>query len=65
MNLKIRIIIFLICISMQLILSIPIYIIYKKDCKQLGKENLAVSFKERFIASILVFPLWILPFLIK
>ena len=53
----------LICIFLQLILFIPFYFIWKKDCKSIGKENLAVSLEERFIAWILVCPIWILIFI--
>lgn len=53
----------LIIIFLQLILFIPFYFIWKKDCKSIGKQNLAVSLEERFIAWILVCPIWILIFI--
>lgn len=53
-----------ICIALQLLLFIPFYLIYKKDCKEIGVENLAVPLLERFIAWILYFPLWIIPIII-
>lgn len=49
--------------SLQLILFIPFYFIWKKDCKNMGKENLAVSLEERFIAFMVVCPIWILVFI--
>ena len=53
----------LIGIFLQLILFIPFYFIWKKDCKDIGKENLAVSLKERFIAWLVAFPIWLLVFI--
>lgn len=53
----------LIFMALQLILFIPFYFIWKKDCKNIGKENLAVSLEERFIAWMLVCPIWILIFI--
>lgn len=54
---------FLICAALQIILFIPFFFIWRKDCKKIGKENLAVSLKERFTAWIIFFPIWIVPFL--
>lgn len=53
----------LLVIFLQLILFIPFYFIWKKDCKKIGKENLAVSLGERFIAFMVVCPIWILIFI--
>ena len=53
----------LICIGLQLILFLPFYFVWKKDCKEIGKENLAVSLKDRFLAWIVSFPFWLLPIL--
>lgn len=33
----------------------------RKDCKEIGKEHLAVSLKERFWAWCLSFPFWLFP----
>jgi hypothetical protein len=52
-----------ILMALQLILFIPFYFIWKKDCKNMGKENLAVSLEERFIAFMVVCPIWILIFI--
>lgn len=54
---------FVVCIALQFVLFIPFFIIWKKDCKKIGKENLAVSLKERFAAWVICFPMWLLPFL--
>nr|DAZ28300.1 MAG TPA: hypothetical protein [Caudoviricetes sp.] len=54
---------FVVCIALQFVLFIPFFIIWKKDCKKIGKENLAVSLKERFAAWVIYFPMWLLPFL--
>lgn len=51
------------CVIAQLVLFIPFYLEWRKDCKILGKENLAVSLKERFYAWLFVCPLWMLPVL--
>lgn len=48
-------------IAVQLIGFIPFYFIWRKDCKEIGKENLAVSLKERFWAWCLSFPFWLFP----
>ena len=54
---------FVVCIALQFVLFIPFFIIWKKDCKKIGKENLAVSLKERFAAWVIYFPMWLLPLL--
>ena len=54
---------FVVCIALQFVLFIPFFIIWKKDCKKIGKENLAVSLKERFAAWVIYFPMWLLQFL--
>jgi hypothetical protein len=33
--------------------------LYRKDCKTIGKYNLAVSLEERFLAWICLCPIWI------
>jgi len=62
----------LICILLQFVLFIPFYLIWRNDCKKIGKNNLAVSLEERFITWIflcLLFtilslcPIWICGFL--
>lgn len=55
----------IVCVFLQFVLFIPLYLVWKKDCKEIGKENLAVSLKERFKAWILVFPFWLFPFLVE
>lgn len=54
----------LICITLQLIFFIPFYFIWKKDCKKIGKENLAVSLKERFFNWLIYVPLWTIPIIL-
>lgn len=56
-------IMFVVCIALQFILFIPFFIIWKKDCKEIGKENLAVSLKERFTVWVIYFLIWLLPLL--
>ena len=51
----------LLFIAVQLIGFIPFYFIWRKDCKEIGKEHLAVSLKERFWAWCLSFPFWLFP----
>ena len=48
----------------QFVLFIPFYLMWKSDCKTIGKENLAVSLKERFFTWCFYFPLWLMPILI-
>jgi hypothetical protein len=52
----------LVCILFQFVGFIPFYIIWRKDCKTIGKENLAVPLAERFIAWLLFCPFWALGF---
>lgn len=54
---------FLICVALQIILFIPFFLVWRNDCKAFGKENLAVSLKERFIAWVVFCPIWAVPFL--
>lgn len=56
-------IVFGICVILQFILFIPFFLMWKKDCKKFGKENLAVSLKERFAAWLIACPLWAVPIL--
>ena len=53
----------LICISLQFVLFTPFYLVWRNDCKEIGKEHLAVSLTERFISWILFCPIWIIPFI--
>jgi hypothetical protein len=53
----------IVCIALQFILFIPFYLIWRKDCKEIGKENLAVSLGERFEAWMIGVPLWTFPVL--
>lgn len=55
----------IVCVFLQFVLFIPLYFIWKKDCKELGKENLAVSLGERFKAWVLLFPFWLFPILVE
>ncbi len=41
-------------VVLQFILFIPFFLIWKKDCKKFGKENLAVSLKERFVTWLIL-----------
>lgn len=50
-------------IILQLVLFIPFYLIWRNDCKEIGKNNLAVSLGERFMAWLVVMPIWIIPFI--
>lgn len=53
----------LICVLLQFVLFTPFYLIWRNDCKEIGKEKLAVSLTERFISWILFCPIWIIPFI--
>ena len=50
-------------VALQVVLFIPFYFVWRKDCKEIGKDNLAVSLAERFRAWLFVFPLWFVPIL--
>ncbi len=50
-----------ICVALQFILFIPFFLIWKKDCKNFGKGNLAVSLKEQFVTWLIYCPLWAIP----
>ena len=51
----------MIYIALQSIMFIPFYLVWRKDCKTIGKDNLAVSLEERFLAWVLLIPIWIIP----
>ena len=48
---------------LQIVLFIPFYVIWRGDCKVIGKNNLAVSLEERFITYLIVCPIWIAGFI--
>ena len=48
--------------SLQIIFFIPFYFIWRKDCKKIGKNNLAVSLEERFVTWLIVCPIWAVVF---
>ena len=52
----------LICVLLQFVLFTPFYLVWGNDCKEIGKENLAVSLAERFVVWILYCPIWLTPF---
>jgi hypothetical protein len=52
-----------ICILLQFVLFIPFYLIWRKDCKKIGKDNLAVSLQERFLVWLIFCPMWVIGFL--
>jgi hypothetical protein len=49
----------IICIILQFMFFIPFYIIWINDCKNIGKDNLAVSLSERFLYWLVFCPIWI------
>ena len=51
----------ILCIALQFILFFPFYLIWKKDCEEIGKENLAVSLGVRFLVWCFVVPIWTFP----
>jgi hypothetical protein len=44
------------------VLFLPFYLIWRNDCKKIGKDNLAVSLSERFFYWLILCPIWILGF---
>lgn len=51
----------LIFIFAQFLLFIPFFCIWRSDCKSIGKENLAVPLKTRFVYWCIFFPIWAIP----
>ncbi len=47
----------LIAVILQVATFIPFYLVWRKDCKEIDKDNLAVSLYERFAAYIVYVPL--------
>lgn len=45
-------------IALQFLLFLPFYGIYREDCRQIGKKNLAVPLHERFLVWCTFCPLW-------
>ena len=50
-----------VCIVLQFLLFIPFYCIWRKDCREIGKDRLAVPLSERFFAWLVFCPIWIVP----
>jgi hypothetical protein len=50
----------LVFVLLQFVFFLPFYLIWKNDCKKIGKDNLAVSLEESFIGWLILFPVWIL-----
>lgn len=48
----------LVCLLLQFVLFIPFYFIWRNDCKTIGREKLAVSLTERFVAWLCFCPIW-------
>ena len=53
----------IISILLQFLLFAPFFFEWRKDCKEIGKDNLAVPLKDRFFVWLICFPLWIVPLL--
>ena len=51
----------LIAIFAQILLFAPFFFVWRKDCKSIGKENLAVPLKTRFIYWCIFCPIWAIP----
>jgi hypothetical protein len=49
----------LICVLLQIVFFIPFYLIWRNDCKKIGKDNLAVSLEERFLYWVIFCPFWL------
>ena len=52
-----------ICVILQLVLFLPFYFVWRKDCKKFGKADLAVPLSERFFEWIVFCPIWLIPIL--
>ena len=53
----------LVLIILQFVFFIPFYLIWRNDCKKIGKDNLAVSLQERFLYWLIFCPIWALGFI--
>lgn len=60
---KIFILLSIIAIILQLLGFIPVYLKYRKDCKEIGKDKLSVSLLDRILYYLIVFPFWAMPLL--
>lgn len=65
MGIKIFLVAEFISIFAQLLLFIPFLCIWRSDCKSIGKENLAVPLKTRFVYWCIFFPIWALPLICR
>ena len=45
---------------LQFVSFTPFYLIYRSDCKKIGKDNLAVSLEERFLTWLIICPIWLI-----
>lgn len=61
-QIKVFFILVAVAAAFQHFLFIPFFATWKKDCKKIGKDHLAVSLGERFFTWFICFPLWIFPF---
>jgi hypothetical protein len=50
----------LICFLLQLVLFVPFYLIWRNDCKKIGKNNLAVSLEAIVRYWLMLFPIWLM-----
>lgn len=50
-------------ILLQFVFFIPFYILWRNDCRKIGKDNLAVSLEERFFTWCIFCPIWALGFI--
>ena len=51
----------LICVIIQILSFIPVYFLWKSDCKSIGENNLGMSLKDRFVLYLIAFPIWSVP----
>ena len=58
-----RLIFSIVCIVLQFIPLAIAYFGWKRDCKTIGKENLAVPLLDRIWAGLICFPFWMGPLL--
>lgn len=49
------------CVAAQLVLFTPFWLKWRKDCREIGEENLAVPLSKRFFIWISFFPIWAIP----
>ena len=49
----------LVFFALQFVLFFPFYLIWRRDCEEIGKDNLALSLADRFFYWVIFCPMWL------